>query len=84
MRLKPMYLRKLISVIFLLLFVACDDEAQEACNEAEQGKILNYISKGVLPADYINSLKPSLGLPDSFSAKYDVKVYSDKRTFLLT
>ena len=76
MRSKPMYLRKLISVIFLLLFVACDDEAQEACNEAEQGKILNYTSKGVLPADYINSLKPSLGLPDSFSAKYDVKVYS--------
>ena len=71
-----MYLRKSISVIFLLLFIACDDEAQEACNEAEQGKILNYASKGVLPADYINSLKPSLGLPDSFSAKYDVKVYS--------
>jgi len=67
---------KLFLVIFLIFFIACDDAAQEACKEASQGKIINHISKGVLTADYINSLKPSLGLPDTFSAKYDVKVFS--------
>ena len=76
MRLQHIDLRKSILIIFLLLFVACDDPAEEVCKEPENGKIVNYTSKGVLPADYINSLKPSLGVPDSFSAKYDVKVYS--------
>ena len=76
MRLQHEYLRKSILVIFLLLFGACDDAVQEACKDSENGKIVNYTSKGVLPADYINSLKPSLGVPDSFSAQYDVKVYS--------
>ena len=65
---------KMFLIIFSALFVACDDAVEEACKEAEQGKIVNYVSKGVLSSDYINSLKPSLGLPDSFSAKYDVKV----------
>ena len=76
MRLQHKDLRKSILVIFLLLFGACDDAVQEACKDPENGKIVNYTSKGVLPADYINSLKPSLGVPDSFSAQYDVKVYS--------
>ena len=67
---------KMFLIIFSALFVACDDAVEEACKEAEQGKIVNYVSKGVLSKDFINSLKPSLGLPDSFSAKYDVKVYS--------
>ena len=76
MRIHHKDLHKSILVIFLLLFGACDDAVQEACKDPENGKIVNYTSKGVLPADYINSLKPSLGVPDSFSAQYDVKVYS--------
>ena len=67
---------KTFLVIFSSLFVACDDALEEACKEPEQGKIVNYTSKGVLSADYINSLKPSLGLTDNFSAKYNVRVYS--------
>ena len=54
MRLQHTDLRNSILVIFLLLFGACDDAAQEACKEPENGKIVNYTSKGVLPADYIN------------------------------
>ena len=76
MRIQSFKSIKMFLIIFSPLFVACDDAVEEACKEAEQGKIVNYVSKGVLSTDLINSLKPSLGLPDSFSAKYDVKVYS--------
>ena len=76
MKIERFKLTQLFLVISLTLFVACDDPAEEACKEAEQGKIVNYTSKGILSVDYINSLKPSLGLPESFSAQYDVKVYS--------
>ena len=31
---------KMFLIIFSALFVACDDAAEEACKEAEQGKIV--------------------------------------------
>ena len=67
---------KLISITLVFIFVGCDDNSQEACPEAEQGKYTSIRKKGELPASYINDLKPSYGLPDDFNVSYDIIIYA--------
>ena len=67
---------KLISITLVFIFVGCDDNSQEACPEAEQGKYTSIRKKGELPASYINDLKPSYGLPDDVNVSYDIIIYA--------
>ena len=62
--------------ILFLVFLSCDEVAQESCPEPVNGDFISIVEKGEMTVDYIEGLKPSYGLPDDFEISYDIQIYS--------
>ena len=62
--------------ILFLVFLSCDEVAQESCPEPVNGDFISIVEKGEMTVDYIKGLKPSYGLPDDFEISYDIQIYS--------
>jgi len=64
-------------LIILFFLFACEDKKEDSvCTDPIRGKFINVQEKGTIDANFINDLRPSFGIPETFIAKYDVEVLS--------
>ncbi|MBT3675221.1 MAG: hypothetical protein HOA15_01625 [Candidatus Marinimicrobia bacterium] len=69
-------IRPFLLIILFSLF-ACEDKKEDSvCTDPIQGKFINVQEKGTISAEFINGLRPSFGIPETFVVKYDVAVLS--------
>ncbi|HIB79567.1 MAG TPA: hypothetical protein EYO54_05035, partial [Candidatus Marinimicrobia bacterium] len=67
---------KLLCTVFIFLLFACGDKPEESCVAPTGGQFIEVRSMGTIDIQFINDLRPSFGIPESFTAKYDVDVYA--------
>ncbi len=67
---------QLLWVIIILFIPACGDKPEESCVDPTGGQFIEVRSMGTIDTKFINDLRPSFGIPETFIAQFDVEVFA--------